>query len=105
MSTTGERIKNRRLELNMTQEELAEKAGYTSRSTIAKLESEDRNLSQPKIKALADALKTTPGYIMGWDEKEYSSKTEELVDVYQGLSPEDQKLVENLILSLAQKKE
>ena len=93
MSTTGERIKNRRLELGMTQDELAQKAGYTSRSTIAKLESGDRNLSQPQIKALADALKTTPSYIMGWEDSEYSSKAEELIAVYQGLSQEDRKSV------------
>lgn len=105
MSTTGERIKNRRLELGMTQDELAQKAGYTSRSTIAKLESGDRNLSQPQIKALADALKTTPSYIMGWEDSEYSSKAEELLAVYQSLSQEDQKLVDNLLLSLSQKKE
>lgn len=105
MSTTGERIKNRRLELGMTQDELAQKAGYTSRSTIAKLESGDRNLSQPQIKALADALKTTPSYIMGWEDSEYSSKAEELIAVYQSLSQEDQKLVDNLLLSLSQKKE
>lgn len=89
----------------MTQDELAQKAGYTSRSTIAKLESGDRNLSQPQIKALADALKTTPSYIMGWEDSEYSSKAEELIAVYQSLSQEDQKLVDNLLLSLSQKKE
>lgn len=105
MSTTGERIKNRRLELGMTQDDLAKKAGYTSRSTIAKLESGDRNLSQPQIKALADALKTTPSYIMGWEDSEYSTKAEELIAVYQSLSQEDQKLVDNLLLSLSQKKE
>lgn len=89
----------------MTQDDLAKKAGYTSRSTIAKLESGDRNLSQPQIKALADALKTTPSYIMGWEDSEYSSKAEELLAVYQSLSQEDQKLVDNLLLSLSQKKE
>lgn len=89
----------------MTQDDLAKKAGYTSRSTIAKLESGDRNLSQPQIKALADALKTTPSYIMGWEDSEYSSKAEELIAVYQSLSQEDQKLVDNLLLSLSQKKE
>lgn len=36
----GERIKNRRVELNLTQEELAKMTGYTTRSTINKIEQE-----------------------------------------------------------------
>ena len=66
--TIGERIKKRRLELNMTQEQLANKLGYKSKSSINKIEMDSRNLTQPKIKLIADALKTTPEYIMGWNE-------------------------------------
>ena len=66
--TIGERIKKRRLELKMTQEQLANKLGYKSKSSINKIEMDSRNLTQPKIKLIADALKTTPEYIMGWDE-------------------------------------
>lgn len=69
--TTGERIRRRREELGMTQAELAKKIGYSSYSTIAKIESGDNNLKQSKIKAFADALETTPAYIMGWDEEEH----------------------------------
>lgn len=68
--TTGDRIRKRREELGMTQTELAKKIGYSSYSTIAKIESGDNNLKQSKIKSFADALETTPAYIMGWDEKE-----------------------------------
>lgn len=64
--TTGERIKERRIELGMTQLELANKLGYKSKSTINKIELGIQNLRQSKIKALADALLTTPNYIMGW---------------------------------------
>lgn len=66
--TIGERIKRRRLELSMTQEELARKLGYKSKSSINKIELDSRNLTQPKIKLIADALLTTPEYIMGWDK-------------------------------------
>lgn len=64
--TTGERIKERRVELGMTQLELAKKLGYKSKSTINKIELGVQNLKQSKIKAIADALLTTPNYIMGW---------------------------------------
>ena len=64
--TTGERIKERRVELGMTQLELAKKLGYKSKSTINKIELGVQNLKQSKIKAIADALLTTPNYIVGW---------------------------------------
>ena len=68
--TIGERIKERREALGMTQQELADKLGYKSRSSINKIEMNGRNLKQSKIKAIADVLQTTPGYIMGLDNKE-----------------------------------
>lgn len=69
MTTTGDRIRRRREEIGMTQEELARKLGYTSATTVSKLELGANNLRQSKIKALADALQTTPEYIMGWTEQ------------------------------------
>lgn len=66
--TIGERIKKRRLELGMTQDELAKKLGYKSRSSVNKLELNSRNLKPPKIKEIADALLTSPEYIMGWEK-------------------------------------
>lgn len=70
--TIGERIKARREELNMTQDELAKKLHYKSRSSINKIELGLYNLKQSKIKMIADALQTTPSYIMGWEEKNES---------------------------------
>ena len=66
--TIGQRIKERREELDITQDELAKRLGYKSRSSINKIELDIYNLKQSKIKARADALQTTPGYIMGWDD-------------------------------------
>ena len=74
----GERIKIRREQLNISQDELAKKIGYKSRSSINKIEMGHYNLTQSKIKAIADALETTPGYIMGWDEMDENADTEKL---------------------------
>ena len=63
----GERIRKRRLELNMTQDELAKKLGYASRSSINKLEL-SRELPSKKIAQCALALDCTTAYLMGWDE-------------------------------------
>lgn len=65
--TIGGRIKARREELGMSQEELARKIGYKSKSSINKIELDVQQLRQSKIKAVADALSTTTNYIMGWD--------------------------------------
>ena len=66
----GERIKYRREELGMSQEELATKLGYKSRSSVNKIENDASGLPQSKIVAIANALRTTPSYIMGWLEDE-----------------------------------
>ena len=64
--TIGDRIKKRRNELGMTQEVLAQKLGYASRSSVNKVE-KSRELSNKKVKLYSDALKCTPGYLMGWE--------------------------------------
>ena len=51
-----ERIKSRREELGLSQEELAHRIGYKDRSSIAKIESGVNDITQSKIKAIADAL-------------------------------------------------
>lgn len=58
-------IKMRREELGMSQEQLAKKVGYTSRSTIARIERGDFDLSQSKIMEIAKALRISAGELMG----------------------------------------
>ncbi len=65
----GQKIKKRREELDMTQEELAKKLGYANRSSVNKVET-SREVSMKKIKAYAYALYTTVAYLMGWEDKE-----------------------------------
>ena len=78
MSTIGSRIRNRREELGLSQDELGKRLGYNSRSPINKIELDQRNLTQSKIKAIAEALETTPAYIMGWDEPDQKLDKENL---------------------------
>ena len=63
----GDIIKNRRIELNMSQDELAKKVGYKSRSSIQKIESA-RTLPLKKVSQMAKALDCSPSYLMGWDD-------------------------------------
>ena len=64
---SGDRIKARRIELGLTQDELAKKLGYKSRSTINKIELNINDITQPKIIDFAAALDTTVSYLMGLD--------------------------------------
>ena len=78
LSTIGSRIRNRREELGLSQDELGKRLGYKSRSSVNKIELDQRNLTQSKIKAIADTLETTPSYIMGWDEPDQKFDEEKL---------------------------
>ena len=70
----GERIRNRRIELGMTQDELAKKTGYASRSSVNKIEMA-RELPSRKIELFADALSCSPSYLMGWTDQVESFET------------------------------
>lgn len=79
-------IKARRIQLGMSQQELADKAGYTDRSSIAKIETGKVDLTQSKIKALANALQTTASQLMGDTEnKPLVNNDEELTDYLEEL--------------------
>lgn len=65
----GKNIAAARKRAGMTQEELAARVGYKTKSAINKIELGIRDLPQKKIAAFAQALGVTPGHLMGWDEK------------------------------------
>lgn len=77
----GERIRNRRLELSLTQEELAKRVGYSSKTTIAKIETNANQVRQSMITKLAKALDVTPGYLMGWEENMTKENAEFSIDM------------------------
>lgn len=63
----GDRIKARRESFDgFTQEKLAKLVGYQSRSAINKIELNKREVSPSMVIKLAEALKTSPAYLMGW---------------------------------------
>lgn len=79
-----EKIKWLREEQRISQAELARLVGYTSRSSINKVETGLVDLPQSKIVAFAKALNTTPRYLMGWEEQPGQQD---------GLSPAKRKLI------------
>ena len=65
---TGDRIKERRKYLNLSADALANRLGV-SRATIYRYESGDiEKVPGSALEPLALALRTTPAYLMGWDD-------------------------------------
>lgn len=68
MSETGKRIKQRRKELGLSADKLAERLGV-SRSTIFRYEKgEIEKVPAESLQKIADLLNTTPATLMGWDD-------------------------------------
>lgn len=65
----NEKIRKRRLELDLTLEEVAKIVGVAP-ATIQRYETgEIKNVRRDKIAKLAKALKVSPSYLMGWEEE------------------------------------
>ena len=65
----GEKIKLRRNELGWTQQQLADKMGYTSKSTIARIEKGNNDVAQKNIAKFAEVLNVSIAYLMDWTEE------------------------------------
>lgn len=72
------------------------KMGYKSRSSIQKIEKGKTDMPQSKVKSFAEALRTTPEYLMGWFPLPDKEETK-LIACYRGLSDERKKLVLGMI--------
>ena len=80
MPDIGKRIKAKRIELGMTQEDLANKLGYKSKTTIAKIENGTNDITQSRVVDFANVLNTTPAYLMGWNNEANSTSNEQHFD-------------------------
>lgn len=66
--TIGERIKNRRIEIGLSVEDLASKLGK-NRATVYRYENGDiGNLPISVLEPIAKVLCTTPAYLMGYED-------------------------------------
>lgn len=89
----GDRIKTERERLGLTQEELAHKIGYASRSSVQKIET-CRTLPMNKIVAVAKALGVSPSYLVGWEEEErIYDEIQDIIIAYQNASEDTRKAV------------
>lgn len=92
-NTFGERIKKLRLDLGLTQEEVAAAVGYKSRSSINKVEIGFNEVSQSRVMMFARALRTNPAYLIGLSDDPSSISVlendkfcrQELLELYESL--------------------
>ena len=104
MSTVGDNICIMRKKLGWTQEDLAKRMGYKSKSTINKIELGINDIPQSKIVQFANVLGTTPAFLMGWDEnKKEDSPNKELtegekvwLELYHQVSQETREVLVNV---------
>ncbi len=100
-SDIKDKIFTLRRELGLTLEEVANVVGV-GKSTVRKWETgEIDNMKLDKVQLLAKALKTTPGYLMGWEEEPIGGKNTILAahreEPYADLPEEAHKELENYV--------
>ena len=79
----GKNIKYYRKLKRLTQEQLAERLGYKSRSSINKIELGINDITQTKVIEFAEVLRVTPAYLMGWDDNEGNTLTIQVSDKFE----------------------
>lgn len=87
--TLADRVRLRREALGLSQEELALRMGYSSRTSINKIEN-GRPCSQKIIARLSEALNVSIPYLMGWEDEEKPTVQDD------GLSEEMQELIDSI---------
>lgn len=73
--SVGQNIRRAREAKQMTQDELASRMGYKSRSTIARIENGDNDVSQSKLKKFSEILDVSIGFLLdGTDSGDSTSE-------------------------------
>lgn len=94
---TLKRIQARREELHMTQSKLATLLGFTSRSSVNRVESGSLPLSKKNIGKWAVALQTTPEYLLHISENTEDAFLERFMMRYKLLSVDERKMMMEML--------
>ena len=128
MMTVADRVRLRREELGMSQEELAHKMGLKSRSSITRIEKSGDEISLKDVERLSEALDCSPLYLMDWsddvhykpnsiephivkeehpygtnEEKALTDKDKSFIQLYSRLSDAQRDLVDNMMKAFLEK--
>ena len=92
MAKIGENIRRLREKCGYSQEELATRMGYKSKSTINKIELGINDVAQSKVEKFAEVLGTKPSVLMGWVDEETSTKNHVLTNIVNQLRTDEELL-------------
>ena len=114
----ADKVRLRRMELGWSQEELASRMGYKSRSSINKIEN-GRPVTQKIIYRLSEVLDVPINYLMGWEEAIQKNPVEmaeihvemlqdedlmEMLPDFWKLDKREKQIVKNLVHDMAEEK-
>ena len=97
MKEIAERIKNTRLNKGMTQQQLADKLGFKSRSAVCQIENDKYEISLETAKKIASALEVDADYLIFGDT---DSAKEEITDLFDRLTEDQQQSVLRFLRSM-----
>lgn len=95
----GEKIKERRISLGISQRKLADKLGYKDRSTITKIEAGDSHIPIAKLEQFARNLHCSVSDLIGENSIIQDEETNSIVILFKKLS-EHNKLIVRKIMEL-----
>ena len=87
--TIGQKIRLYRESIGMSQDELAKLCGYRGRSSISRIEKDEADVPQKKIKLLANALLVTPGQLLDPEQDPDNHLRDTVAIMISGLDGED----------------
>jgi len=121
--TVGERIRQARIAKEMSQTELAERARYSDKTRISKIEHAGNDVSMKQVRRIAKALGVSASYLMGWETApaiavtepgtmltvefpeynfEEDKQSKEFIELFQSVSPDVQETVLRFLKSAKQ---
>ena len=103
----GDKIREQRIKLGLSQEELALKMGYNGRSTIAKIESGAVEVSHTKVVQYAKILGVSVDYLLCRTNikkfDDFPPEVKRVTELLAGVDGEKRKTLEKLLIELLEK--
>ena len=94
----GNNIRQRRLELKLSQAQLAKLMGYKSKAAISRVENGHEDLTLDRVVKYANALRCPPAYLAGWEKwKEPFTEQSLLYNAYEKADIKSRNIVCNAL--------
>ena len=104
--TVADRIRFLREQFGWSQEEMANKLGLKSRSSVTRIEKSGNDITLKDVERISEVFGCSPLYLMGWEngnQKEDQEREKHFVALYSCLDEKQQKLVDSMLETLASK--